>query len=104
MLLQTWPGLSPLANALSVRANPTRAVRHTANGTTDRSNNVRLDEGSSDHSNLTHMSGVNPSLESIEVANVLTGSLDSEQGLAGASPVNLEVNSGTNEVHDSSFW
>jgi len=104
MLLQTLPGFSPPANAHSVPANPTRAVRYTVNGTTDKSNNVRIDGASSYNPNLTHMSGINPSLESIEVVNVVTSSFDAEQGLAGGAAINLQIKSGTNEVHGSGFW
>ena len=104
MLLQTLPGFSPPANAHSVPANPTRAVRYTVNGTTDKSNNVRIDGASSYNPNLTHMSGINPSLESIEVVNVVTGSFDAEQGLAGGAAINLQIKSGTNEIHGSGFW
>ena len=104
MLLQTLPGFSPPANAHSVPANPTRAVRYTVNGTTDKSNNVRIDGASSYNPNLTHMSGINPSLESIEVVNVVTGSYDAEQGLAGGAAINLQIKSGTNDFHGSGFW
>ncbi len=104
MLLQTVPGFSPPANAHSVPANPTRAVRYTVNGTADNNNNVRIDGASSYNPNLTHMTGINPALESIEVVNVTTGSFDADQGLAGGAAINLQIKSGTNEVHGSGFW
>ncbi len=104
MLLQTLPGFSPPANAHSVPANPTRAVRYTVNGTADNNNNVRIDGASSYNPNLTHMTGINPALESIEVVNVVTGSFDAEQGLAGGAAINLQIKSGTNETHGSAFW
>ncbi len=104
MLLQTIPGFSPPRNAHSVPANPTRAVRYTVNGTADNNNNVRIDGASSYNPNLTHMTGINPALESIEVVNVTTGSFDADQGLAGGAAINLQIKSGTNEVHGSAFW
>lgn len=104
MLLQTVPGFSPPANAHSVPANPTRAVRYTVNGTADNNNNVRIDGASSYNPNLTHMTGINPALESIEVVNVTTGSFDADQGLAGGAAVNVQIKTGTNEVHGSGFW
>ena len=104
MLLQTVPGFSPPANAHSVPANPTRAVRYTVNGTADNNNNVRIDGASSYNPNLTHMTGINPALESIEVVNVTTGSFDADQGLAGGAAINLQIKSGTNETHGSAFW
>lgn len=104
MLLQTIPGFSPPQNAHSVPANPTRAVRYSVNGTSDQNNNVRIDGVSSYNPNLTHMSGLNPALESIEVVNVVTSSFDAEQGLAGGAAINLQIKSGTNDVHGSAFW
>ncbi len=104
MLLQTLPGFSPPANAHSVPANPTRAVRYNVNGAAQNSNNVRIDGASSYNPNLTHMSGINPALESIEVVNVVTSSFDAEQGLAGGAAINLQIKSGTNETHGSAFF
>ncbi len=104
MLLQTIPGFSPPRNAHSVPANPTRAVRYSVNGTADNNNNVRIDGASSYNPNLTHMTGINPALESIEVVNVTTGSFDADQGLAGGAAVNVQIKTGTNEVHGSGFW
>ncbi len=104
MLLQTLPGFSPPQNAHSVPANPTRAVRFSVNGTANNNNNVRIDGASSYNPNLTHMTGINPALESIEVVNVVTSSFDAEQGLAGGAAINLQIKSGTNDVHGSGFW
>ena len=104
MMLQTIPGFSPPQNAHSVPANPTRAVRFSVNGTSTQSNNVRIDGASSYNPNLTHMQGINPALESIEVVNVVTNSFDAEQGLAGGASINLQIKSGSNDVHGSAFW
>ncbi len=104
MLLQTLPGFSPPRNAHSVPANPTRAVRYSVNGTTEQTNNVRIDGASSYNPNLTHMTGINPALESIEVVNVVSSSFDAEQGLAGGAAINLQIKSGTNDIHGSGFW
>lgn len=104
MLLQTLPGFSPPRNAHSVPANPTRAVRYSVNGTTEQTNNVRIDGASSYNPNLTHMTGINPALESIAVVNVVSSSFDAEQGLAGGAAINLQIKSGTNEIKGSAFW
>ncbi len=104
MLMQTIPGFSPPQNAHSVPANPTRAVRFSVNGTSDQSNNVRIDGATNYNPNLTHMSGINPALESIEVVNVVTSSFDAEQGLAGGAAINIQIKSGTNDIHGSAFW
>ena len=104
MLMQTVPGFSPPQNAHSVPANPTRAVRFSVNGTSDQSNSVKIDGASSYNPNLTHMAGINPALESIEVVNVVTSSFDAEQGLAGGAAINIQIKSGTNDMHGSAFW
>lgn len=101
MLLGTLPGFSPPQNAHSVPANPTRSVRYSVNGTSDMNNNVRIDGTTSYNPNLPHMTGINPTLESIEVVNVVTNSFDAEQGLAGGAAINLQIKSGTNDIHGS---
>ncbi len=103
MLLGTLPGFSPPRNAHSVPANPTRSVRYSVNGTSDMNNNVRIDGTTSYNPNLPHMTGINPSLESIEVVNVVTNSFDAEQGLAGGAAINLQIKSGSNALHGSAF-
>jgi hypothetical protein len=101
MLLGTLPGFTPPQNAHSVPANPTRSVRYSVNGTSDMNNNVRIDGATSYNPNLPHMTGINPTLEAIEVVNVVTNSFDAEQGLAGGAAINLQIKSGTNEFHGS---
>ncbi len=101
MLLGTLPGFTPPRNAHSVPANPTRSVRYSVNGTSDMNNNVRIDGVTAYNPNLPHMTGINPTLDSIEVVNVVTNSFDAEQGLAGGAAVNLQIKSGTNEIHGS---
>jgi hypothetical protein len=103
MLLGTLPGFTPPRNAHSVPANPTRSVRYSVNGTSDMNNNVRIDGVTAYNPNLPHMTGINPTLESIEVVNVVSNSFDAEQGLAGGAAVNLQIKSGTNEVHGSAY-
>ena len=44
-----------------------------------------------------------PSLEAIEVVNVEANSYDASQGFAGGAAVNVQVKSGTNQIHGSAF-
>jgi hypothetical protein len=103
MLLGMLPGFSPPQNAHSVPANPTRSVRYSVNGTSDMNNNVRIDGTTSYNPNLPHMTGINPTLEAIDVVNVVTNSFDAEQGLAGGAAINLQIKSGSNEVRGSAY-
>lgn len=103
MLLGILPGFTPPRNAHSVPANPTRSVRYSVNGTSDMNNNVRIDGTTAYNPNLPHMTGINPTLEAIEVVNVVTNAFDAEQGLAGGAAINLQIKSGTNALHGSAF-
>ncbi len=103
MLFVTLPGFSPPQNAHSVPTNPTRAVRFSVNGTSRSNNNTRIDGASSTNIWVPHMTGYNPALESIETVNVVTSSFDAEQGLAGGAAINLQIKSGTNDIHGSAF-
>ena len=103
MLFLTLPGFSPPQNAHSVPTNPSRAVRFSVNGTSRSNNNTRIDGASSTNIWVPHMTGYNPALESIETVNVVTNSFDAEQGLAGGAAINLQIKSGTNDVHGSAF-
>ncbi len=103
MLFVTLPGFSPPQNAHSVPTNPSRAVRFSVNGTSRSNNNTRIDGASSTNIWVPHMTGYNPALESIENVNVVTNSFDAEQGLAGGAAINLQIKSGTNDVHGSAF-
>ena len=103
MMFVTVPGFSPPQNAHSVPTNPSRAVRFSVNGTSRSNNNTRIDGASSTNIWVPHMTGYNPALESIETVNVVTNSFDAEQGLAGGAAINLQIKSGTNQMHGSAF-
>jgi hypothetical protein len=103
-LLGTLPGFTPPQNAHSFPANPSRGLRFSVNGTSDQANNIRIDGASSYNPNLPHVTAINPTLESLEAVNVVTNSFDAEQGLAGGAAVNLQIKSGSNQIHGSAFW
>jgi hypothetical protein len=102
-LFVTIPGFSPPRNAHSVPANPSRALQFNVNGTSSSSNNTRIDGASSTNVWLPHIVAYVPALESIENVNVVTNSFDAEQGLAGGAAINVQIKSGTNELHGSAF-
>ncbi|MDZ7640035.1 MAG: carboxypeptidase regulatory-like domain-containing protein [Bryobacterales bacterium] len=102
-LFATLPGFTTPTNAHSVPSNPSRALRFNVNGTSGSNNNTRIDGASSTNIWLPHMTAYVPALESIETVNVVTNSFDAEQGLAGGAAVNVQIKSGTNEVHGSAF-
>ncbi len=104
MILNTIPGFSPGANSNSVPSNPSRSVRFSVNGTSSQTNSVRIDGITSYNPDLQEISGLNPTLEAIEVVNVVTSSFDAEQGLAGGAAINVQIKGGSNNLHGSAFW
>ncbi len=102
-IYRTLPGFSPPVNSHSIPTNPSRSLEFNVNGTSDDQNNTRIDGVSSTHVQLPHVVAYIPALESIEEVNVVTNSFDAEQGLAGGAVINVQIKSGTNEVHGSAF-
>lgn len=102
-LYGSLPGFSPPADASSIPGNPSRALTVNVNGTTANSVNMRIDGASSTNVFMNMVSAYVPALESIETVNVVTNSFDAEQGLAGGAAVNVQIKSGTNELHGSVF-
>lgn len=102
-LLRTLPGITPPNNAHSIPTNPSRALQYNVNGTNSSSNNTRIDGASQYNIFLPHVTAYVPALESIETVNVVTNNFDAEQGLAGGAAVNVQIKSGTNQIHGSAF-
>ena len=102
-VLRTLPGFRPPANAHSVPTNPSRALTYNVNGVSQSINNVRIDGASSNSPWLPHITSFVPTLEAIDTVNVVTNSFDAEQGLAGGAAVNVQIRSGTNDLHGSAF-
>jgi hypothetical protein len=102
-LLRTLPGITPPTNAHSTPTNPSRALQYNVNGTNSSSNNVRIDGASQYNLFLPHVTAYVPALESIETVNVVTNNFDAEQGLAGGAAINVQIKSGTNQLHGSAF-
>lgn len=102
-LFRTLPGFAPPANAHSVPTNPSRSLAFNVNGSSRSSNNTRIDGASSTVIQLPHIVAYVPSLESIEMVNVVSNSFDAEQGLAGGAAINVQTKSGTNDLHGAGF-
>ena len=90
------PGFAPPINSHSIPTNPARSLEFTVNGTSDDQNNTRIDGVSTTHVQLPHVVSYIPTLESIQEVNVVTNSMDAEQGLAGGAAVNVQTRSGSN--------
>jgi hypothetical protein len=103
-LFNTLPGFSSPRNAHSIPSNPSRSLQFEVNGTVAASNNVRLDGATQYNIWLPHVTAYVPALEAIEAVNVVTGSFDAEQGLAGGAAINVQIKTGTNDLHGVAFW
>ncbi|PYR02138.1 MAG: hypothetical protein DMG00_29655, partial [Acidobacteria bacterium] len=84
-------------------SNPSRALVFNVNGASRSSNNIRIDGVSTTNIWLPHVAAYVPALESLETVNIVTNSFDAEQGLAGGSVINVQIKSGTNQLHGSAF-
>jgi outer membrane receptor protein involved in Fe transport len=102
-LLIMVPGLSPPTNQHSVAANPSRGLTFNVNGNTRNANDVRIDGAVANNVWLPHVTAYVPALEAIEAVSVVTSSFDAEQGLSGGVAANVQIKSGTNNLHGSLF-
>ncbi|MGH9852040.1 MAG: TonB-dependent receptor domain-containing protein, partial [Blastocatellia bacterium] len=102
-LFRTLPGITPPINAHSIPTNPSRAMEYNVNGTARSSNNIRIDGASQYNLFLPHVTAYIPALESIETVNIVTNNFDAETGLAGGAAINVQIKSGTNDLHGSAF-
>ena len=94
------PGFAPPANSHSIPTNPARSLEFTVNGTSDDQNNTRIDGVSTANIQLPHVVSYIPTLESIQEVNIVTNSMDAEQGLAGGAAINVQTRSGSNACTD----
>jgi hypothetical protein len=102
-MLITVPGITPPQNANSVSANPARSLAFQASGVTRSGNVMTIDGANVESTWIQEVAAYVPSLEAIEVVNVAANSYDAAQGFAGGAAVNVQVKSGTNQIHGSAF-
>lgn len=102
-LLVMVPGISPPSSSSSPAANPARGLVFSSNGTTQGASNTRIEGANAINAWMSHETGYVPGLEAIETVTVSTASLDADQGLAGSASINVQMKSGTNQIHGSGF-
>jgi len=102
-MFKTLPGFTYPKNGNGPAVDPSRAALYNVNGTSRSSNSVRIEGSGVNQIWLPHLPGYTPALEAIETVNVTTNSFDAETGLAGGAAVNLQIKSGTNQLHGSLF-
>ncbi|HEX5410847.1 MAG TPA: TonB-dependent receptor [Terriglobia bacterium] len=98
-LMRALPGVTPPTTAHSIPTNPTRALDFHVNGTSDYGNTVRIDGVTQYNIWVPENTSYIPSADAIETVNVTTANFNPEQGLAGGSTTNVQIKSGTNQIH-----
>ena len=86
-------------SAHSVATNPSRSLQFNVNGASSYGNDVRIDGMSQYNIWVPENVAYIPSSDAIQVVNVATNSFNPEQGLAGGSSINVQIKSGTNQLH-----
>jgi len=103
-LMTLMPGV---AQPYSVQAgginNPARSMGVSVNGQPPVQTVFRVDGAVATNQWYPDLQSYSPALESVESVSVVTNSFDADQGMAGGAAVNVQVKSGTNTLHGSTF-
>jgi hypothetical protein len=98
-LFRAVPGLNPPSTAHSIPTNPSRALSFFSNGTSDLGNSIQIDGVSQWNIWVPENAAYIPSSDAIQVVNVATNNYNINQGFAGGTAANVEIKSGTNQIH-----
>jgi hypothetical protein len=102
-LLALVPGVSPPAPAHTLAANPQESLAASVGGQSDERNDTRIDGAGNTFVWLPRLVAYSPPIETIEAVNVVTNSMDAEQGMAGGAAINVLTKSGTNSFNGTLF-
>lgn len=102
-LINLTPGATPGRFTNSITDVPAAPLATNINGGNAQTNTTRVDGAESVNVWLPQFPGYSAPAETIDTVNIVTGSADAEQGLAGSSAINVVTKSGTNEIHGSAF-
>jgi hypothetical protein len=96
-------GIPNTREANSEAGNPVRALTLFMNGISSTSNSTKLDGATIAYPWLPVNVAYVPPTEAIQEVNVVTNAFDAEQGAAGGAATNVQIKSGTNQLHGSAF-
>ena len=102
-LMQLVPGAVMQGEQNSAAGSPQRSISFNVNGVSRLQNNTRIDGASVVYPWLPTNTVYVPPAESIQEVNIVTNSLDAEQGLAGGAAINVIIKSGTNAFHGAGW-
>jgi hypothetical protein len=96
-------GIPAAMEANSEAGNPQRAQTLFMNGVSSTSNSTKLDGATVSYPWLPVNIAYVPPGEAIQAVNVSTNAFDAEQGAVGGAAVNVQIKSGTNQLHGVLF-
>ena len=102
-LFVVLPGFSPPAEQHSESGNPADTMMFNANGVSGSNNSTRIDGVSDIYAWLPEITAYTPSTEAIASVNVVTNSMNAEQGFASGASVSVTTKSGTDKFHGSAW-
>jgi hypothetical protein len=102
-LMQLVPGAVLQGEQNSAAGSPQRSISFNVNGVSRLQNNTRIDGASVIYPWLPTNTAYVPPAEGIQEVNIVTNSMDAEQGLAGGAAINVIVKSGTNDFHGAGW-
>jgi hypothetical protein len=83
--------------------NPARSMAVSVNGQPPTNTVFRFDGVTATNQWYQELQAYSPGQEAIETISVVTNSFDADQGMAGGASVNVQIKSGSNELHGSAF-
>jgi len=101
--LEMTPGSTEPAAVGSAFGNPSGSLANFVNGQNNRGNSFQLDGTINNETNVISQSAIVPPPEAIQVMDVSTNAYDAESGRATGAVVNVQIKTGTNELHGS-LW
>ena len=101
--LRLLPGVN-LSGGGAVRgSNPAASFTVNVNGAPTELNNTRIDGATAANNMIQSNAAYIPALEAIQTVEAVTNSYDAEIGLVGGAAVNVQVKTGSNQIHGSAF-
>ncbi|MFB3825428.1 MAG: TonB-dependent receptor domain-containing protein [Bryobacteraceae bacterium] len=101
--LELIPGSTEPEAVGSAFGNPSGSLANYVNGQNNRGNSFQLDGTINNETNVISQSAIVPPPEAIQVMDVSTNAYDAESGRATGAVVNVQIKSGTNQVHGSAW-
>lgn len=103
-LFELVPGSNEPAASGSIFGNPGGSLVNNVNGQNSRANGFQLDGTLNNQTNVIAQSAIVPPAEAIQIVELSTNAYDAEQGRASGAAVNVQIKSGTNQLHGSTFF